>query len=211
MVDTVTIQKQVDKRLSELGVSAAAASREAGLSEDYIRNMRRGLAKSPNIESLNKLANRLGVSLPSLLGFELAQDDYVRVPTHGFRAGMGGGGIIMSDKPDGNWPLSGNYARRVRLDGADLISFEVEGDSMSPTLESGDQVMVDKRDKNAARGGVFAVFDSDTLVVKRLERIPETEPPRLRLISDNKFHSDYDVMAENTNIIVRVVWYARRI
>lgn len=137
--------------------------------------------------------------------------DVLNIPVYGFRAGMGGGGVVLNENPTSLMPVHKDYLRNVRLDNAELIAIEVEGDSMSPTLITGDNVLINKKDRNPARGGMFAIFDSNTLVVKRIEKIPATDPVMLRLISDNAHHSSYDVIADDTNIIGRIVWFARRI
>lgn len=135
----------------------------------------------------------------------------VQIPQFGFRAGMGGGGIIENEISDEHLSLPSSYLEQMQLASADLITIEVEGDSMSPTLESGDRVMINRKDRNPATGGIFAVHDSDALVVKRVERIPSTKPVRLKLISDNPNHGSYEVPADETNILGRVVWYARKL
>jgi phage repressor protein C with HTH and peptisase S24 domain len=48
-------------------------------------------------------------------------------------------------------------------------------------------------------------------VVKRVERVPASDPPEIVLISDNKNHNQYRVPAEMVRVIGRVVWFARRI
>lgn len=135
----------------------------------------------------------------------------IRIPQYSFRAGMGGGGIIADENEADYLALPRTYLEQMQLSSADLISIEVDGDSMSPTLESGDRIMINRNDKNPASGGVFAIHDSDALVVKRVERIPATEPARLKLISDNPNHGTYEVPATETNILGRVVWYARKL
>ncbi len=137
--------------------------------------------------------------------------DQVRIPQYSFRAGMGGGGLILNEDPVDHITLQKSYLERLHLASAELISIEVEGDSMSPSLESGDQVMINRKDRNPANGGIFAIHDSDALVVKRVEKIPATDPTMFKLISDNKNHGSYEVLASDTNIVGRVVWYARRI
>jgi len=141
----------------------------------------------------------------------LAGDDEVLIPQYAFKAGMGGGGLVLSEESSGHFSLQKSYLNQLKLGAADLISIEVEGDSMHPTLESGDQIMINRNDRNPANGGIFAIHDSDTMVVKRVEKIPTSEPAKLKLISDNKNHGTYEVLASDTNIIGRVVWYARRI
>lgn len=135
----------------------------------------------------------------------------VRIPQYEFRAGMGGGGIIANELETDYLALPRSYVEQMQLISADLITIEVEGDSMSPTLESGDRIMINRNDKNPASGGVFAIHDSDALVVKRVERIPATEPAMLKLISDNPNHGTYEVPASETNILGRVVWYGRKL
>lgn len=50
------IVKRIEQRLHAVSMSASKASREAGLSEDAIRNMRRGNTKGANLTTLQKLA-----------------------------------------------------------------------------------------------------------------------------------------------------------
>lgn len=151
--------------------------------------------------------------LKALSGETPAQNSpaIIRIPQHSFRAGMGGGGVIGDESESDHLALPRTYLEQMQLISADLITIEVEGDSMSPTLESGDRIMINRQDRNPATGGVFAIHDSDALVVKRVERIPATEPVRLKLISDNPNHGTYEVPADETNILGRVVWYARKL
>ena len=133
------------------------------------------------------------------------------VPEPDLRLSAGGGFVVGEENTKRKWNFDESYIRQLRLDDADLIVCEVSGDSMEPTLRSGDHVMVNRSDVKIGVPGVFAIWDSDALVVKRLEIIPGQEPAMIRLISDNLHHSKYDVLAEDTRIIGRVVWVARRL
>jgi len=77
---------------------------------------------------------------------------HIPIPQYGFRAGMGGGGIIANETPEDHLSLPRTYLEQMQLASADLISIEVEGDSMSPTLESGDRIMINRQDRNPAMG-----------------------------------------------------------
>ncbi len=137
--------------------------------------------------------------------------DRIRIPKYSFKAGMGGGQIVLSEDPSGAIELDKTYLDALRLSSKNLIMIEVEGTSMQPTLQSGDQVFIDQDDRNPAGGGVFALRDGDEMLVKRVEKIPASDPPRLKLISDNAHYSPYEVLADDTKILGRIVWYARRI
>lgn len=205
---------------ADKGLTYAEIARLTGISEESINKYAQGAVDQPRGTTMDVLAKALGVSkLWLLYGLDETatvatgdrQREILNIPAYAFKAGMGGGGVITDESPQDYWPVPRVYLRHIRLETADLATITVEGDSMSPTLESGDQILINQTDKNPARGGIFAIHDSDTLVVKRIEKIPGTDPVQLRLISDNPNHGAYDVLADDTSIIGRVVWFARRI
>lgn len=62
------LQKRINERLKALGLSATAASVEAGLSKDAIRNILRGTSESPRDITLRKLAKVLQCTPDYLTG-----------------------------------------------------------------------------------------------------------------------------------------------
>jgi len=141
------------------------------------------------------------------------------------RAGMGFGGEALAEyRPDGNggaalgdavlgeWRMPNDYLRvELRAAPNDLRIIEVEGDSMMPTLQTGDRVMVNLRARIPSPPGIFAIWDGLGVVCKRVEHIQGSDPPRLRIISDNDRHEAYERTIEEAHIIGRVVWFARRL
>ncbi|WP_020591449.1 XRE family transcriptional regulator [Kiloniella laminariae] len=140
------------------------------------------------------------------------------------RGGMGGGGeagvayhpdgkgdVSIADDIRGNWSLPSEYLRtelHVQPTAARII--EVQGDSMTPTLVSGDRVMIDINDQRPTPPGIFALWDGFGVVVKRIEHIPNSDPPLLRISSDNANHAEYQRTFDEVNIIGRVIWFGRR-
>lgn len=128
--------------------------------------------------------------------------------------GAGIGALAQSgdDAPvAAEWGIPDSYMRgelRTPISAAKII--EVRGDSMAPTLHSGDRIMVDTRDKRPSPPGIFVVWDGIGLVVKRLEYIPNSEPARVRIISDNPMHDRYERTLDEIDIQGRVIWVARK-
>lgn len=124
-----------------------------------------------------------------------------------------GGGISLDGEAErGRWPFLTEYIdSELRLRGSELALISVKGDSMEPTLRSGDRILIDLTDRNVSQPGLFVLWDGDGRVVKRVERIPASQPPRLSLRSDNPLHGEYQVPAELVHVIGRVVWAARRL
>ena len=99
----------------------------------------------------------------------------------------------------------------LRGEPLDFLFMEVEGQSMEPILLSGDRVLIDRRKTNPTQAGLFAMYDGFGLVAKWVERVPKSEPPSLRIKSENERFSDYDVLVEEARIIGRIVWDARKL
>lgn len=148
-----------------------------------------------------------------------------RIPEVDVRGGMGGGGLmalevnhvdewgnsVAADNVRATWELPNDYLRHeLRVAPSKAYLIEVRGDSMSPTLETGDRVMIDTADTVPAPGGVFALFDGLGVVVKRLEHVPMSDPPIIKIISDNPHHGIYERTLEEIRIIGRAIWFGRR-
>jgi phage repressor protein C with HTH and peptisase S24 domain len=81
----------------------------------------------------------------------------------------------------------------------------VKGDSMSPTYNPIDRLMVDTDDVSPSPGGVFIVWDGLGLVVKRVQLVPHSEPPRVKITSDNIKYDPYERVLGEAYIQGRVI------
>ena len=127
---------------------------------------------------------------------------------------MGGGAVVTEDH---DTPGRAYHFRRSWIKGSlkaspsQLRIMHVEGDSMAPTLLDGDTVLVDMNRRAPNPPGIFVLDDGMGLVAKRLEHVPNSDPPAVRVISDNSFYSPYERSAEEIHIIGRIRWFAREI
>ena len=72
---------------------------------------------------------------------------------------------------------------------------------MMPTLHDGDSVLVDLGRRAPTPPGIFVLHDGMGLVAKRLEHIPNSDPPRVSIISDNPLYKPYEGSGEEVNIM----------
>lgn len=141
-----------------------------------------------------------------------ASSDLVKIPEYDVLASAGGGSNVEAEPLRDEWNFSSSFvSSELRVAPSNAVIIEVRGDSMEPKLFSGDRIMVDRADKNISMPGVFLIHDGWGTVVKRVERVPSTEPPQVRLVSDNDLHAPYVVDASEITIIGRVVWRAGRV
>lgn len=155
---------------------------------------------------------------------EYTPGDLPGVPEIDLVGGLGSGGeavaeaftagetdIISGDRVKDFWVLPPSYiAGEMGMKLANVRIFEVRGDSMEPTLQSTDRVMVNLADRVPSPEGLFAFFDGYGVSVKRLEIIPRSDPPSILAIADNPKHTQRTYAFDEVNIIGRVVWVARR-
>lgn len=128
-------------------------------------------------------------------------------------AGAGGVAVLDADgdRLHAQWGIPADYLRHeVRVSPNTVKLIQVKGDSMMPTLQSGDRVMIDTADRTPSPPGIFALWDGLGVVIKRLDPVPKSDPPAVRVISDNIAYSPYQVSTEEMQIIGRAIWYGRR-
>lgn len=84
----------------------------------------------------------------------------------------------------------------------------VIGDSMEPTLESGDLVLVDhSRDFVDPHGGIYAIVFDDEIMLKRLQILYPSK--KVRVISDNPRYEPIEIERDQIKINGKVIWFAR--
>jgi len=85
------------------------------------------------------------------------------------------------------------------------IVMEVVGDSMQPTYQPGDRVIVDLAQTKLVADTVYAISDGySEPQIKRLQRVPFSQPARVRIISDNQALQTDEVELERVHIIGRI-------
>lgn len=209
-------------RCRQLGFSTVQVGELAGVNRTFVYDIMRGRSGNPNLDKLQRIAEVLKVERNWLLHglgqiegespiFDNPEHTFVEVPYVNARPSMGGGQMVEFE-PDYGRPyhFQQSWIRHtLRSDPTHLRMMHVEGDSMMPTLHDRDIVLVDTSRRSPTPPGIFVLHDGMGLVAKRLEHIPNSDPPRVRIISDNAHYSPYEGMADEVNIIGRIRWFAR--
>ena len=219
---SVPMHERLRARIRQLGMSVADVAREAGVNRSFVYDILRGRSQVPNLDKLTRVAQVVKVELEWLLsgkgrvegGDPITEDyhnDFVAIQYAAARPSMGGGAIVENEERTGrDFHFRRAWIRdRLRAAPSMMRVMDVQGDSMIPTLKDGDVVLVDMNQRSPVPPGVFVLHDGMGLVAKRLEYVPMSEPPRVRIISDNQQYSPYECTAEEVNIVGRVRWYGR--
>jgi len=140
-----------------------------------------------------------------------------QVPELDTRAGMGGGGVPAHEvrkegryadpiKSEG-WLFPASFVReQLHASTPRLLVLDTTGDSMVPTIASGERVIVDTGHKTPTPDGLYAIRDTfDSIVVKRLQLLRSSHPTRVKIISDNPTHSGEEVPLDELEIVGKVL------
>lgn len=104
------------------------------------------------------------------------------------------------------WQIPINYLRHeAKASPEQTIVMEIIGDSMFPIYLPGDRVLVDLSQNRLLSDTVYAISDGyGEPQIKRLQRIPFSNPPKVSIISDNQALRSFDVDLEDLIIIGRI-------
>ena len=232
-------RRQLRDALASAGLSLKQASRAIGRNDAYLQQfLFRGSPRRLPEEARHALAAMLGIDqqilaylpqsppmssgpspdpsfVPSSRRSAASPANQIPVPLFDVRAAAGGGAIPPGEESvDGMQPPNIGFPpellRRITsAPAASLQMISVSGDSMTPTLADGDLVMIDTARKLPSPPGIFILDDGVGLVAKRVDTVPNTTPPILRLSSDNPAYANYQRRLDEVHVIGRVIWFGR--
>lgn len=164
----------------------------------------------PRKRRTSSRATQPTVVAPDLSGIK---HGFVRIPEIDVRASAGPGAINSGlEEAKATWLFPEQIVRHeFRTTSNELRMITVEGDSMEPLLSTGDRIVVDTSQTIPVPPGIFVVWDGMGLVTKRVEHIPNSDPPKVLIKSVNESYKEYERTTEEINVVGRVVWMARRL
>ena len=212
----------LDRVIAEQGEDYSSLSRLIGRNPAYIQQfIKRGSPRALSESDRRLLASYLDID-EILLGapdgsqarlIASANRGLVNVPRLNVGASAGPGALGDSEQPIAQFAFDARWLRGLSPAPQQLSIIQVEGDSMVPTLNHGDEIMVDASDAiNRLRDGIYVLRRDNVILVKRLSRRVRGRTTLVNVISDNaNYPLEADVPIEKLTVVGRVVWAGRRI
>jgi hypothetical protein len=210
----------LDRLLAERGIDYARISQVIGRNPAYIQQyIKRGSPRRLGEQDRARIAAYLGVS-EAMLGGPVQRvatpartrgPGMILVPKLAIGASAGAGASVDGEAVEGEVAFDPKWLRDLGADPRALSIIRVEGDSMAPTLDDGDDILVDGGDAAARlRDGIYVLRMDDVLMVKRVARAPGQG--RISVISDNPHYRSWDDLPmASVQLVGRVVWTGRRV
>lgn len=117
-----------------------------------------------------------------------------------------GGESYSGHKVVAEWLFPDRFIRsEAKASVSNTVVLPVTGDSMLPNYNYGDRVLVDLSQNVFLQDGVYAISDGHTEPrIKRLQYIFNSNPQRVRIISDNPIYAPEEHLLADVTIIGRV-------
>lgn len=119
---------------------------------------------------------------------------------------VGRSGAVSGHPVLAEWLLPEAFLRHeLKVQINQSIIQEIIGDSMIPTYQPGDRVIVDLTQNRLVADTVYAISDGDSEPqIKRLQKVPFSDPVEVLIISDNPALKEFRVELSRLTIIGRV-------
>lgn len=135
------------------------------------------------------------------------------IPVYDIRASAGGGALVNDEAKQGYMALDKSWAKNfLGIDPYSTYLVSAFGDSMEPTIRSGEYVVCSKAAEHLNHGeGIFVIRLDGTILLKRLQRIGLNA---VRISSDNTHYSPREIQfdeATDFEVLGKVVFIFRRV
>jgi phage repressor protein C with HTH and peptisase S24 domain len=207
----------LQRLIEERGEDYSGLSRLLGRNAAYVQQyIKRGTPRRLSEQDRKRLARYFDVDEALLGGNDAAGANeatrLVSVPLLDVGASAGAGAAVDGEGMRAHVAFDPVWLRKVASGGAEGLSIiRVEGDSMLPTLASGDEILVDRYDgQQRLRDGIYVLRLQGALMVKRLAFNPANRS--VTISSDNGAYQTWpDCDPNDVELVGRAVWVGRRL
>jgi phage repressor protein C with HTH and peptisase S24 domain len=213
------------KEMEKHGDDAYSLAEKSGVPQPTTQRFLSGVHKSANAETVKKWAKAYGLTESQLrgdmpIGYEMQErsayqnsliysDDVIKIPLLNAVASMGNGNqqqevetVIDMLTISKTWA---DKTLRPYTNSENLAFIHAIGDSMHPTFNDGDILMIDTGDKSITADKIYVLEAYERLFIKRVRQRLDGE---IEISSDNPSVKTVDILNGNhtINVLGRVVW-----
>lgn len=195
-------------------------AKKCGFSESLVRKYLSG--SLPGIDKALVMAKVAGVSLDWLIAGEgearrgegsttegTLEEEFALVPGYSIQVAAGDGSLPGPEEATRKLAFRHKWLRFRGLNVKNLALVFAKGDSMEPTIDDNNTVMIDTSQRDMRDGSIYVIRTNDHLIVKRIQtRLGK----QVLLISDNKAYPPIEVNMDDPGdleVIGRVVWIGK--
>lgn len=141
-----------------------------------------------------------------------SDEDCIPIPVLGeISASMGYGVCVYDERQTASYSISKKLINDLGINNKQTEIIFAYGDSMMPTIEGGDSLLVDHSRTEIYDGKIYCIRIEGQLYAKRLQKIP---PNKIIVISDNTKYRSFEIdLSSNPDydfaVIGEIRWWGR--
>jgi len=121
----------------------------------------------------------------------------------------GDGSLTEAEQQTDKFAFRKDWLHTVSSGTANCVLLKVSGDSMLPSINSGDMVLLDKGRTDIMSGRIYAIAIDDAIYVKRVEH---RGPGAVTIFSDNReVYEPFKASLNEIRILGQIIWIAREL
>lgn len=198
-------------------ISEYEFARSVGTYPTKFAEIRSGKVKTLSQDIALEISNLYNVDFKWLLTGEGSMtgeyEDYYKLPIRlDVKASLGDGLVVYNEQPSDYFPITKQFALMLGIEPNKSEIIFASGNSMEPTIEGGDSLLVDLSKTEIHDGRIYCIRYEGQLYAKRLQKLP---PNKIKVISDNfsqydAFYIDFSNELDfDFKIIGEVRWWGR--
>lgn len=198
----ITSQKELAFILGVDGSAISQAKKRDSVPRGWVTRLSQKFGLNPEWMETGTGKKRMGYVDDSETKFEL-------IPKVKARLSAGGGSFETEPDIEGYYSFRKDWLIK-KGNPKTMVLMDVFGNSMEPELRDGDTVLIDQSKSDILAGAIYAIGIEDTVVVKRVEKLPE----KLVLISENKRYDPVYLQGDeidSVRILGKIIWICREI
>lgn len=218
------LSSNITRLRDHLGLKQAAFAERIGSTQPNVSKWER-LGNEPETRPLAKMAALAGCSVAEFIEQPWApasqrpvtgrpvpapagDDDTAEIISLDLSLSMGAGTLIEDFIEEERVRLSLGFLQAITRTPSDRLRLvRGIGDSMEPTLRTGDRVLIDINERQLARS--HGVYWIDHLGTHGIKRLRPSGRGRVLVMSDNPLVPDFEVDGGDIRIEGRAIWFAR--
>ena len=195
-------KKKLEEKI-KLPVSYGQIAEILGMTRQYISKIKDEELDDKKLNILNNYFNEMSTNI------EL---NFIKIPVYGnVTASMGYGITVYDENQTGVYEISQKLAKDIGIIPGKTEMIFASGDSMYPTIEGGDSLLVDHSRKDIYDGKIYCVRIEGQLYAKRLQKIP---PNTIVVVSDNTKYRSFEIDLNGNpdydfEVIGEIRWWGR--
>lgn len=210
-------------KLAINGESTNAFAKKCEYRESTIRGYLSG--SMPSLDKAAHIAKIAGVNLQWLatgegvmrtgesesLDNEGEMGEFALIPGYNVEVSAGVGAFPNQEEPTRKLAFRHKWLRYRGLKPEDLVLVFAKGDSMEPTINDNNTLMIDTSNRELSDGHIYVIRTDGHLIVKRIQMLWNKG---ILLLSDNKEYREQQIEpneSDDLEVIGKVVWIGKDI